>query len=141
MYRFGKKSSHLLSTCDEKLQRVAQRAIKVMDFSILEGHRNQQTQDALFRARKSKLKWPLSKHNTDPSLAFDAVPYPIIWPDLLKRPNTYSKDLGRFYLLAGVILMAGFEEGVKLRWGGDWNGNFDFTDQSFDDLVHFEVNE
>ena len=28
---------------------------------------------------------------------------------------------------------------IKLRWGGDWNDNKDFSDQTFDDLVHFEL--
>jgi peptidoglycan L-alanyl-D-glutamate endopeptidase CwlK len=27
----------------------------------------------------------------------------------------------------------------SIRWGGDWNGNKDLDDQTFFDLVHFEL--
>jgi peptidoglycan L-alanyl-D-glutamate endopeptidase CwlK len=30
------------------------------------------------------------------------------------------------------------EEGVNVRWGGDWDGDRDIDDQTFDDLPHFE---
>ena len=30
---------------------------------------------------------------------------------------------------------------IEIRWGGDWDGDNEFTDQSFDDLVHFETRE
>jgi peptidoglycan L-alanyl-D-glutamate endopeptidase CwlK len=26
-----------------------------------------------------------------------------------------------------------------IRWGGDWDGDQDFRDQTFDDLAHFEL--
>ena len=29
-------------------------------------------------------------------------------------------------------------EGIKIRWGGDWDRDNDLADQSFNDLVHFE---
>ena len=31
--------------------------------------------------------------------------------------------------------------GIKIRYGGDWNGNFDLKDQNFYDGVHFELIE
>jgi hypothetical protein len=33
------------------------------------------------------------------------------------------------------------EEGFHIRWGGDWDGDGDLTDQQFDDLFHIEVKE
>ena len=29
--------------------------------------------------------------------------------------------------------------GLKVRWGGDWDGDFEFKDQNFHDLPHFEL--
>ena len=31
------------------------------------------------------------------------------------------------------------ELGIRLRWGGDWDGDNELRDQTFNDLVHFEV--
>jgi hypothetical protein len=28
---------------------------------------------------------------------------------------------------------------VRVRWGGDWDGDFETKDNKFDDLVHFEI--
>jgi len=58
----------------------------------------------------------------------DIAPYPIDW-----------KDLERFYVLAGVIMACAHEEGVKIRWGGDWDSDGDYHDSSFIDLPHFEL--
>ena len=33
------------------------------------------------------------------------------------------------------------EMGVKILWGGDWNGNGVIRDEKFQDLVHFEILE
>jgi peptidoglycan L-alanyl-D-glutamate endopeptidase CwlK len=29
--------------------------------------------------------------------------------------------------------------GIKLRWGGNWNGDFNLKDNKFQDIGHFEV--
>jgi peptidoglycan L-alanyl-D-glutamate endopeptidase CwlK len=31
--------------------------------------------------------------------------------------------------------------GIKIRWGGDWNGDLQFRDEKFKDLPHFELVE
>jgi hypothetical protein len=31
-------------------------------------------------------------------------------------------------------------EGMSIRWGGDWDGDGDFKDQTLVDLVHWEIN-
>lgn len=134
MFSFGRKSQTALDTCDERLRRVAKRAILTMDFSVLEGHRDEQTQNEYYERGVSKLQWPWGKHNKTPSEAMDLAPYPIDW-------SNRAKAVARFYLLAGVVLAAAREEGVKLRWGGDWDGDWDFFDQNFDDLGHFELLE
>lgn len=145
-YNLSISSENALRTCHPKLQRVARRAIEIFDFRVLEGHRNEQRQNELFYddPPKTKVKWPNSKHNTDPSRAFDIAPFPVIWPSYtlrLKDFGKYVKSVARFYLLAGVIMTVAEEMGIKLRWGGDWDGDWDLFDQKFDDLGHFELAE
>jgi peptidoglycan L-alanyl-D-glutamate endopeptidase CwlK len=139
MYSFGAKSLSRLNECDEALQAIMFEAILVIDFSILEGHRSEEKQNEMFNTNRSKLNWPDSKHNSNPSEAIDIVPYPIIWPDPLAHPESWHKHLARFYYLAGIVKGIGSHMGIDLRWGGDWNGNNSFTDQNFDDLPHFEL--
>jgi peptidoglycan L-alanyl-D-glutamate endopeptidase CwlK len=49
------------------------------------------------------------------------------------------KDMKRFYYLAGIVKAVALARKVKIRWGGDWDGDHDFKDQTFNDLVHFEL--
>ena len=45
-------------------------------------------------------------------------------------------------LLAGFILCIAAQKGIKLRWGGDWDNDFDTRDEGrFRDLPHFELLE
>lgn len=128
MPQFSEASRNKLLTCDQRLVRVCEAVIKVYDFTVLEGHRSVDRQDELFRTGKSKKRGGESKHNRDPSLAVDLVPYPIDWDD--------SK---RFFLLAGMMFQAAAAEGVSIRWGGDWDRDWQHHDQTFHDLPHFEL--
>lgn len=128
MPKLSKRSLDKLETCDAQLQLVCSRVIENYDFTVLEGHRSNERQDELFHQGKSKVRAGGSKHNASPSQAVDIAPYPIDW-----------EDTNRFYLLAGFMFQAASELGVKLRWGGDWNRNWDHKDQSFFDLPHFEL--
>ncbi len=40
---------------------------------------------------------------------------------------------------AGLVRGIAVSWGVKIRWGGDWDMDGDLKDNSFDDLVHFEI--
>ena len=130
MPKFSKESLAKLNTCHPKLQKVFSEAIKHVDFTVLEGHRDKAKQDAVVASGNSKTPWPSSKHNSLPSRAIDVVPYPIDWN---------NKD--RFYLFGGFILGIAASMGIKLRFGGDWNGNFETKDQTFNDLPHFELQD
>ena len=44
-------------------------------------------------------------------------------------------------LFAGFVLGVAHEMGIPIRWGGDWNGNWDTADNNFDDFWHFEIIE
>jgi peptidoglycan LD-endopeptidase CwlK len=138
-FAFGNTSLARLATCHPDIQHALHAAMRhqLMDFTIIVGHRGQAEQDDAFRRGASKLRWPQSMHNTSPSLAVDIAPWPIRWGD--NGSPTRLKDIGRFYKLAGIVLAASREHGIVLRWGGDWNMNGDVYDQTFDDLVHFEL--
>lgn len=79
MFKFGKKSEKCLKELDSRLQALARLMMskQVMDFAVICGHRNEAEQNAAFAAGRSKVKYPASKHNTNPARAYDRVPYPI----------------------------------------------------------------
>lgn len=129
MAKLGKRSMERLSTCHPDLIRVAQEAIKKgPDFTVLCGQRSREDQDKAVEDGMSKAEWPESCHNTEPSCAMDLAPWPIDW-----------HDTGRFKLLAGYILATAHQMGVPLRWGGDWDRDYDLDDQRFVDMPHFEL--
>jgi hypothetical protein len=128
MPKFGKKSKKQLSTCNKKLQEVFNEVIKTVDCSVLEGHRGENRQNALYKEGKTKVKFPKGRHNHNPSLAVDVVPYPIDWD-----------DRERFHLFAGFVLGVANQMGIPIRWGGDWNQNWEVDDNQFDDFPHFEL--
>ena len=128
MPRFGKKSKEQLATCDKRLIRVFNEVIKTVDCSVLEGHRSEDRQDALYKEGKTKVKYPHGRHNELPSRAADVVPYPVDWG-----------DRERFHLFAGYVLGTAKQMGINLRWGGDWNINWFVDDNKFDDFPHFEL--
>lgn len=148
---FGNASRARLQTCDGRLIRIME-AVDALGFecTIMVGHRGEGEQNAAFAAGNSKLKWPQSKHNSYPSKAVDAAPYdvqrkkipwpvaPKDWNDRAAR-NAYQNDLAVFYFFAGVVKAVAASQGVKIRWGGDWDGDHDFHDNAFNDLVHFEI--
>jgi len=128
MPSFGTASLSKLDTCHYLLKDICSEVIKTYDFSVLEGHRSNERQEELFRQGKSKLRAGSSKHNQSPSHAVDIAPYPIDWD-----------DTNRFYLLAGFMFQAATKFDVTLRWGGDWDRDWEHKDQSFMDLPHYEI--
>ncbi len=128
MPRFGKTSNIRLNEAHPDLQRLFREVVKSWDCSILCGHRNERDQTEAFDAGNSSVEFPNSKHNAIPSRAVDVAPYPIDW-----------NDLGRFYMFAGYVLRTAEEMGIRIRYGGDWDGDKKTTDQTFNDLPHFEL--
>ena len=84
----------------------------------------------MFDEGKTKVLYPNGRHNDYPSNAVDVVPYPVDWD-----------DRERFHLFAGFVLGIARSMGINLRWGGDWNQNFEVDDNKFDDFPHFELRE
>ena len=134
MPSFGIKSKEHRDTCHYYIKVVLDEAIKIIDFSVLEGNRLESRQKRLFKEGKSKCDGIInkSKHQTIPSLAVDIAPYPIDFSDA-------EKARARFYHLMGVIKAIAHTKGIEFRFGMDWDGDNTYTDQSFDDLQHLEI--
>lgn len=120
MYSFGKHSKARLATCHPDLQKLFNEVIKEVDCSILCGYRGKKEQNEAFAGGFSKLQYPKSKHNRKPSLAVDAMPYPIDW-----------HDLPRIIAFVEVVKKKANELGIKIRCGADF--------PTFKDYPHFEL--
>lgn len=87
----GNKSIVKLSSCQPELRRLIKRVAEgvdrgdlrplVEDITVLCGFRDEKEQEAAFASGLSTKRWPDSKHNVLPSMAVDAVPYPVDWKD------------------------------------------------------------
>ena len=138
MFHFSQRSKGNLDTCHPDLQIIAEVAIQIIDFAVIQGHRGEEEQNAAYWAGKSKLKFPASKHNTDPSLAFDVIPY-------INGKFAGWNNREAFVQLAGVLkgvaLGLYYTKRIEhvLRWGGDWDRDNDLKDQDFIDLPHLEL--
>ena len=127
---FSAKSQRELATCHISLQFLFRKVVEEFDCAVLEGYRSLGRQQKLFDAKpqRTKLRPGKSRHNRNPSLAVDVVPYPVDWD-----------DLERFYYFAGYVKGIAQGLGIKIRWGGDWSMDNDFKDQTFNDLTHYEL--
>lgn len=128
MYKFSTKSREQLLTAHKDLQSLFKEVIKGYDCTVIIGHRTEEEQNEAFRTNHSKLKFPESKHNSSPSMAVDVAPYPIDWT------NTEA-----FYHFGGYVKGVADQMGIQVRWGGDWDDDNDLHDQTFMDLVHWEL--
>lgn len=139
MPEFSAASKQKLERVHPELRRLFDTAVKFYDCQILQGERTVEQQRANVESGVSETMD--SKHlianGREYVEAVDVAPYPVIWPN--KNHPGYNKELSRFYHFGGFI--EGLAKGMKipLRWGGDWDSDHDFADQTFDDLVHFEL--
>lgn len=120
MPSYSAKSKERLATAHPLLQDLFNEVIKHRDCAILYGHRNKAEQEEAFNNGRSKAHWGQSFHNYSPSLAVDAMPWPINWEDL--------KGIHEF---AGFVLGIAAAKGIPIRWGGHF--------KSFFDGPHFEL--
>ena len=126
---FSPESEKQLATCHVDLQKVFRKVIQYWDCQVLEGKRSEAQQKinvgtGASKTLDSKHVYPINL----PSLAVDVVPYPVKW-----------KDYQRFYAFGGFVIGVAHSMDIILRWGGDWNSNREFSDQTFNDLPHFEL--
>ena len=136
-YSFSKSSKAKLATCVEPLQLLANEVIKEMDCTVIWGHRTKEEQNKLFAQvpKVTNAKFPQSKHNTYPSVAFDLAPYiagkGIVWTD---RQCAYFA--GRVIQLSKELFKG---KNYFLVCGADWDSDNDVHDHKLVDICHFEL--
>ena len=136
MPAFGGRSQRCLDDLHPALQTIMQIAIENgPDFALICGFRDRAEQTRLHAAGRSKLPWPRSKHNVQPALAVDAVPWPLDWDDAQRFCTLAGYILG----VADTLCVARRTNIYRLRWGGDWDRDFDQADERFRDLPHYEL--
>ena len=144
---FSQQSIDRLDGVHPDLVRLLVAAIKYVDIKVLEGKRSKEKQLEYFESGRSKTM--NSKHLEQPdgyAHAVDVAPYPVVWP---KRPNdgtryeerwdAYVQEIKQWYHVFGLIRGLAEEMRLKVRWGGDWDGDFDLKDRNWDDLPHLEL--
>ncbi len=118
------------------LARVLTVAIRMTDFTVLEGHRSVEKQHDLYTQGRELRNgvWiksgktvtnidgvtKMGMHNYSPSRAVDLAPWPIDW-----------EDHNRFHFMAGVILTVAIDLGIHIEWGGFW--------AKLVDMPHFQI--
>lgn len=130
MPSFSKVSKDRLATCHSLLQKLFNEVVKEYDCIIVCGYRGEIEQNRAYKEGKSKLMFPKSKHNLNPSLAVDAAPYingKIDW------------DTRQVYHFIGYVKGIAKMMGIELRFGADFNSNGDVDDDNFKDPVHVEL--
>lgn len=130
MNRYSKSSLSKLYECDRRLITLFELVLPSWDHTILCGHRSPEDQVKAFNARTSLVK--KGKHNIVPSEALDACPYPF----------DFKEDWSNIEILrsfGGFVLGVAHMSGIKVRWGGDWDRDWNFKEHRFKDLYHFEL--
>ena len=123
-------SEKKLSTCHPDLIHLVKIVAVHMPITILCGHRDDLEQHLAFTSGKSKLDYPNSKHNSNPSRAVDMAPTPY-------NPT----DLRHLLSFGGFVLGCASVLGLSVRWGGSWSRLPAPVDplKDFSDLFHFEL--
>lgn len=122
-YKWGKKSTERLATCDKKLQDIANMMLErsPFDLTITCGYRTENEQNEAFEKGKSRARFGESKHNIFPSKAIDICPYPINWD---------SKDTRWQEMALNAMWCAGKLD-IEITWGGSF--------KSIKDLPHIQL--
>lgn len=114
-----------LRQCDPRLQELIRRVDEIYPIHVICGHRNKEDQDKAFLDKKSKLKFPDSKHNKTPSLAVDIVPD----PDRSSKTISWV-DITAFEIMCLAVEAIAEEQDIKIKLGRDF---------SFKDWPHIEL--
>lgn len=134
---YSKNSDDRLNTCHPDLIHICRKLLKYFDHSVYEGYRGKEEQNHYLAIGRSKVKYPNGKHNKKPAMAVDIAPYPREKKEKC-RIAKYNIMTGHFFQIAAEL----YEAGVithKIRWGGDWNMDDNLSNNSWDDLAHFEL--
>ena len=134
-FSLSNTSKQRLETTNPLIQKIINEALStsMIDFGIPQygGKRTVEEQKALYDDNKSKCDGKVKKSYHQTGNAVDIVAY---------VNGHYTYDTRYYYMLGHHILSTAKRLGVtNLRWGGDWDKDWDLDDQSFNDLCHFEL--
>lgn len=150
MPHFGTRSKQNLQGIHPLLVAIANRVVAVFDIAVTSGVRTALEQQELYAIGRTKEldRSPVTsidgvKQKSNHQVKEDGYGYAI---DCDPYPIDYSNDIlvrGRYYTMYGVFLLAAeqicLNTPYTIRWGGDWDGDHSFKDQSFHDLPHIEL--
>jgi hypothetical protein len=159
MNRYSKRSLKELKTCRLELQDIFMTVLPMFDHSILDGARTVSEQK--YNVNIGVSKTMNSKHVVDgikftESWAVDVAPYPVNFFDIntiysylkdvlnpseIETINKIIKNVMRYGYFAGHVMAVANIKNIRLIWGGDWDDDKDLSDNPFNDLVHYELEE
>ena len=143
--KWGIKSKKELDTLHVDLVIICNDVLKTINISVIEGWRGKDLQDFYYKAGKSKVNFPNGKHNKvdlkgEPeSMAVHLM----VWFKF--KPHIDWTAIKQMYFLAGYVIATAEKLYKKstinhlIRWGGDWDKDFDVREKQWDDLTHFEL--
>lgn len=127
----GTASLARYDTLHPALQMLVLTILERMDVTVVCGHRSKEEQNKAVNEGKSSLRYPKSKHNSDPSLAVDIAPY--------IRKKGVQWGVAEVSHMQGRIAEIAEYLNIPLRWGGDWDGDGDSSEHKLRDYVHIEL--
>lgn len=134
----GRTSRERLETVHPDLRGIVEEVAEAFPLIVICGHRGQEEQELAFREKKSTKRWPHSNHNQLPSVAVDIAPL-VVGP--AGRGVIIWKDAFAFGALAGFMMLTAKRRGIAIRWGADWDGDWNTTEHQLIDGPHFELVE
>jgi peptidoglycan L-alanyl-D-glutamate endopeptidase CwlK len=118
-------SKKRLSECHPDLILLITEVNKIYPIQVICGQRGEVEQNKAFAEKKSKLKFPESKHNKSPSLAVDIIPDPDF------NPKTVDwNQIEAFKVMLFAVELVAKRLKIKIRLGRDF---------SFKDYPHVEL--
>lgn len=156
-FKFSLISKERLEECAPDLQAIIELGLKwsEVDFGINCGHRTPETQYDLYKKGRAHRRivdrskvvtncdgyTKKSKHNFNPSLAVDIVPFirgTMVWDEVAFLYLGGVMRAASKYLLDYAAPNKKITHG--LRWGGNWNGDGEIVKgQKLVDMPHYEL--
>jgi peptidoglycan L-alanyl-D-glutamate endopeptidase CwlK len=131
-FHWGHRSLSKRAELHDDLVRLVDRTLELspFDVSITDAYRGEAEQDRNFLSGASQVSYPNSRHNKQPSEAVHLDPAPLDYEQPLK-----------YYVLCGVVWVAAKQLALvsRIRWGGDWDKDFNHEEETFRDLAHWEL--
>ena len=134
-HKWSNRSERHLASCDTRLRDLMNEVLThwPYDMTVIEGHRSDEKQREMFETGRSKLGPGESKHNLLPSEAVDVAP--------LTNGKIDWNNRELWLQFAGFIRGIAATRNLEIRWGGDWDSDFNSAEHQFFDAPHFEIVE